>query len=237
MCADKGSNPAILAACLSVRGRSQTQATRLPARLCVSLNKAACPLLHALASLCKGVCTRKTTAARHHAQRERARKHGQARAREQAGPDKDAAAEPREPIQAAARAGLSLLTSAVKPGAGGGGAGLRYAFRVVSPAGTLALQAASEAEQRAWVAALQARRPALLCPPPSPILWAAAGLGGGVAHTRAATLKHAQRCCQGRRVGLCGTGLANPWAPASLHSSPCAEEPGVTCLAGRGQQM
>ncbi len=99
----------------------------------------------------------------------------------------DAAAEPREPIQAAARAGLSLLTSAVKPGAGDGGAGLRFAFRVVSPAGTLALQAASEAEQRAWMAALQARRPALLRPPSFPIR-AAAGL-------RAVTRAHGRPPC------------------------------------------
>ncbi|KAK9825863.1 hypothetical protein WJX81_005479 [Elliptochloris bilobata] len=51
--------------------------------------------------------------------------------------------------------GLSLLTATVKASAGGEGAALRYAFRVVSPAGTLALQAGSEDEQRAWVAALQ----------------------------------------------------------------------------------
>ena len=59
--------------------------------------------------------------------------------------------------------GLSLLTAAVKAGAGEEGAGLRFAFRVVSPAGTLALQAASEAEQRAWMAALQARPEANQC--------------------------------------------------------------------------
>ena len=52
---------------------------------------------------------------------------------------------------------LSLLTATVKAGAGDGAAALRFAFRVVSPAGTLVLQAGSEAEQREWMAALQAR--------------------------------------------------------------------------------
>lgn len=58
------------------------------------------------------------------------------------------------PVQ---RHGLSLLTATVKAGAGDGAAALRFAFRVVSPAGTLALQAGSEAEQREWMAALQVR--------------------------------------------------------------------------------
>ena len=66
----------------------------------------------------------------------------------QAGQDTDGPAQ---------RCGLSLLTATVKAGAGDGAAALRFAFRVVSPAGTLALQAGSEAEQREWMAALQAR--------------------------------------------------------------------------------
>ena len=57
------------------------------------------------------------------------------------------------------RQGLSLLTAAVKTGASDEAAALRFAFRVVSPAGTLCLQAGSEAEQRGWMAALQARTP------------------------------------------------------------------------------
>ena len=88
---------------------------------------------------------------------------------------------PRVVDAAAAAATVSLLTSTIKRDGGDAAPGLRFCFRVVSPAKEYVLQAENAAEQADWMEAIAGVIAELLCsvthPEPLPVLLEAAAQG------------------------------------------------------------
>ncbi|GIL77313.1 hypothetical protein Vretifemale_6788 [Volvox reticuliferus] len=126
---------------------------------------------------------------------------------------------------------VNLLTSTIKMD-DEAEPGLRFCFRVVSPTGTLALQAESEPDRAAWVAMLQVVISALLdamasAPP------AAIGAGAGGAAGAASTAGSLARPCSNYSVSFSGCSGVIPGSPGGPQG-PAASSGAVALLQSQG---
>jgi hypothetical protein len=140
----------------------------------------------------------------------------------------------------AAAATVSLLTSTIKRDGGDGAAGLRFCFRVVSPAKEYTLQAENAAEQADWMEAIAGAIAELLCgsaahaaPPGAPGTLQPGGGSGALAaqlpplpsRARGLARNDSGGSTDGSVHAAAGEGGAEPLARGALLRSPRSPQP------------